>query len=494
MKIFYTTDIHGYVYPYYYHDNQEKEMGLAKIASYINQHRDQDTIYIDNGDVLEGSQLLDYFYESNKKVHPMIQAMKLANVDYVNIGNHDFNYGMEVLTDYLSNFKCITCNILYHGEHLGRSYIHQSSDGKKVAIIGVCTHYIVNWEKPENLKGVEVIDAFKSLKVEVEKIKDQVDYVVAVYHGGFEKDLHNGTMIDQDTGENQGHKMLMEIDGIDVLLTGHQHRIISENINDTWVIQSGMAGECFACVDISDNIKASLLKADAKADEKIINSLQELENETQNWLDEAIAHLDEDLLIQDGFQARLHKHKLVSLLNQVQLHYSGADFSAIALFNDAYGFSKDFNMRELTSTYVYPNVLHIMETDTIQLKLFLEKCAEYFCIVDDQIQVNPSYYEVKKQHYNYDMVDGLSYTIKVSNPIGQRVISMKQNGEDLDPNKKYTIVMNNYRSSGGGDFTMVKQMKLVRSVEQSMVKLVYEYFKSNPHVVINHQDNIQVIK
>lgn len=30
------------------------------------------------------------------------------------------------------------------------------------------------------------------------------------------------------TGENQGYRMCSEIEGIDVLLTGHQHRSIEE--------------------------------------------------------------------------------------------------------------------------------------------------------------------------------------------------------------------------------------------------------------------------
>lgn len=45
------------------------------------------------------------------------------------------------------------------------------------------------------------------------------------------------------TGENQGYRLCHEIEGIDVLLTGHQHRRITEHINGVTVIQPGFNGQ-----------------------------------------------------------------------------------------------------------------------------------------------------------------------------------------------------------------------------------------------------------
>src|SRR5699024_4762670 len=58
------------------------------------------------------------------------------------------------------------------------------------------------------------------------------------YHGGFERDLDTGEPSEVLTGENQGYQLCMEVDGIDVLLTGHQHRQISgKEINGVTVVQ-----------------------------------------------------------------------------------------------------------------------------------------------------------------------------------------------------------------------------------------------------------------
>ena len=80
------------------------------------------------------------------------------------------------------------------------------------------------------------------------------------------------------------------------------------------------------------------------------------------------------------------------------------------------------------STYVYPNTLVVKQISGDKLKAYLEKCAEYFIVDKGVIKVNPEYDSPKAQHFNYDMVDGISYTLKISNPIGQRVTALDYQG------------------------------------------------------------------
>lgn len=496
IKIYYTSDIHGYIFPYLYHDNKPQNLGLAKVATYIKKNKDNNTIYIDNGDILEGSQLIDYYMEHQVGNHPMTEAMKIAGVDYVNIGNHDFNYGTKNLNKYLDNFKCLTTNLIFKDKPFGKTQII-TLDNKKIALIGVCTQHLRNWEREENLIDVEMYDACETLKKEVLKVKNDVDYIIGVYHGGFEKDIETGKVVDTLNGENEAYQMCMEIPELDVLLTGHQHQELKAELNGVKILQPKMAGRFIGQVLIDEGkIEVDLIEPNLEPCSEITNKLKDLEEKTQKWLDEPIVNLKEDLSIKDGFEARKNKHKIVSLLNQIQLHYSKADFSAIALFNDATGFSKNLNMRELTCTYVYPNTLVVLKTDYQNLKLFLEKCAEYFAILENgEIGVDEEFYKTKPQHYNYDMVDGLSYTINVSKPKGSRISEILVNDKPIDETKTYTIVMNNYRAAGGGDFTMTKNMEIIKTIDAGMVKLIYEYLTNNKNdLIINHKNNIKVTK
>src|SRR5699024_616973 len=96
-------------------------------------------------------------------------------------------------------------------------------NGLRVGILGLTTKYIPNWEKEDHIKGMQFDDPVQTAEkwVKVLKEEEKVDVVVVAYHGGFERDLDTGEPSEVLTGENQGYQLCMEVDGIDVLLTGH---------------------------------------------------------------------------------------------------------------------------------------------------------------------------------------------------------------------------------------------------------------------------------
>jgi 2',3'-cyclic-nucleotide 2'-phosphodiesterase/3'-nucleotidase len=128
------------------------------------------------------------------------------------------------------------------------------------------------------------------------------------------------------------------------------------------------------------------------------------------------------------------------------------------------------------------------------LKAYLEKCAEYFEIENDEIVVNNKYIYPKLQHFNYDMVDGIDYTIKVSNDIGNRIVELKYKGKDIKEEDSFSIVLNNYRSSGGGDFSMIKDSKVIKEIQTSMVEILAKYILKNKVIDFEPVNNINVIK
>ena len=102
IRLLVTSDVHGYVYPYSYADGKKENIGFAKVKAVMDSLKDENTLLLDNGDVLEGSPLSFYhFHSHSKNISPMSKAMRLIGYDYVNVGNHDFNYGEEALLQHL---------------------------------------------------------------------------------------------------------------------------------------------------------------------------------------------------------------------------------------------------------------------------------------------------------------------------------------------------------------------------------------------------------
>lgn len=498
IRILMTSDIHACIFPCSYATGKEERIGLAKAVHTINRLRDNNTIVIDNGDVLEGSPLSYYHFQNNRnKENPFTQLMNMAGFDFYNLGNHDFNYGEEVLFDHIGKLKmpCITANVLYQGRPLSQPYRILDIDGKRIALFGVTTHFVPHWEKEENIRDMEFPDAFECTKKTVEEIreKEKTDYIISVYHGGLEKDVRTGEETEVQTSENQGYRMCTEIEGIDVLLCGHQHRPMEGKLNNTVFIQPAHDGRQIAQVEIDENgIRAELLEVDDIADEKILSYMEAEEAECQKWLDQPLGETAIDLRIADEDDARLHKSQVITFLNKVCEDCSAADISGNALFLHARGFKQQITMRDLVSTYVFPNTLVVKKVTGKILKEYLEKCAEFWDVENGKVIVEKHHDFPTPLHYNYDMLDGVEYVIKASNPVGHRIVKLTRNGSDIREDDVFTLCINNYRAAGGGGFLMLKDAPTIRDIQRNVVEIIADYITKVRVIDFEPVNNIKV--
>ena len=502
ITILATSDLHGSVYPYNYANGEETFDGIARLKTLIDQIRDENTILIDNGDTIEGSPFTFYHYCNHQdEINPFSTAMRQLNYDYTNLGNHDFNYGEDALFTHLKQAGglCLTSNVLYKGKPVGPDYDVKEILGKKLAFFGLCTHFVPNWEDAKNIVNFEFLDCFDTAKRIVEKIKKEVnpDYIICVYHGGFEDDPQNSESSIEGSGENQAYRMIKEIGGIDIMIAGHQHSTSCGITMGCAYCQPAADGSFLSSfkIDIETNeITPELLKADTDPDKQIMEICQKAEDEVQTWLDTTLGYTDKDLRLHGELTSRLYKSQLATFINNVQFDISGADLSATALFLRAKGFYHNITMRDLLSTYFFPNTLFIKKINGKILRDYLETNAKFWSIQDDEIIINPSYDFPTPQHHNYDMVDGIEYTIKVSNPVGSRIISLTRNGQDVKDEDEFVLILNNYRAVGGGGFDMLKDAPTIKEIQTSAVEIIAEYIKKHHTIEFDDVFNINVIK
>lgn len=519
ITILYTSDIHGHILPINYGNNKPEDIGLVKYATIVKQARQakKNLIVLDNGDLIQGTPLMTNFVKNySYRENPTIGIMNQLNIDAGVLGNHEFNFGKDIISSAVgqAEYPILSANILDSETEkpaFGPPYItKQFSNGIRLAIIGVTTHYIPNWESPEHIKGLKFADALETLKkwAAYVKVNEAPDVIIASYHGGFEADLETGTPTEIYTGENQGYKMCMEIPEIDVLLTGHQHRKLTGFINDVLVIQPGNNGTHYGEVSLQltknaegkwqiANKEASLHNLEqVENDDEVLHYINPLEKATQAWLDEPIGYINGDMTITDPLEARIKKHPFIQFIQNVQMEASGADISVTSLLNNnSLGFTSTVTMRDVVSNYMYPNTLVVLELSGKDIIKALEQTAQYFTLTDaGEITVNPVYIEPKPQHYNYDMWEGIEYTFNISKPMGERVEHVTYHGEPLMDDNTYKVVLNNYRASGGGDYAMFQGKKVVKEIQKDAVELIQEYFEKYHIVEAKTVDNFKVIK
>ena len=88
------------------------------------------------------------------------------------------------------------------------------------------TAYIPHWENPAHITNLKFQAIIPTLRRLIPFLRKQVDIIVVCYHGGFEKDIEDGSPLSNDL-ENEGYALLHEVKGIDALVTGHQHLVIA---------------------------------------------------------------------------------------------------------------------------------------------------------------------------------------------------------------------------------------------------------------------------
>ncbi len=507
LNFLYTSDTHGWLLPINYSDNSKSKNGLSVIAGAIKEYSKENSILMDLGDTIQGSPLL-YFHQlnRNKYPNPAAQIINYLNYDYFVPGNHDFNYGMDYLNEFVDELDATTlcANIATKdGLLFKQGFKIINKNGVKILLVGITTKYIPNWENPKFIKGMIFNDPVIEAKKIVEKYRKDVDLVVVGYHGGFEKDIHTNKDFVADTGENQGSKIFKDIKGIDILLTGHQHRIISENIDNRIILQSGCNGAKLGVVEIEytddsgfelKSIVPKLISAsDYDSEPECENLIQEIEQANQKFLDEIIGVVPKNnLIIKDPVEARINKHPIVDFINCIQIKASNAQLSGTSLANIVTGFKKEITIRNVLSTYVYSNTLVVVEITGKILKEYLEKCAEYFILKDGVIVANPRFSYPKVEHYNYDMIDGIDYVIDVKKEFGSRLVSIKYQNIEIKQEDKFTIVLNNYRATGGGDFLMIKELPIIREIPFDVAELIIDYIRENRIIDVVGVKNIRL--
>ena len=276
-----TTDIHSNVMSYdYYKLAPDLDLGLERAATLIKAARAEfpNTLLFDDGDTIQGSALADWQALVKRPTCAqelaVYEGMDLLGYDAGTIGNHEFNYGLDFLSQTTGTpfdvegvasrrckgpqFPLVLANVfsaktgqpLYAPWRVLERTIHvQAPDGStkdatlRIGVIGFTPPMIMDWDK-RNLDGkvtvLSVVDAAKKYVPEVRAAG--ADIVVALAHGGVNHAPYTPDM------ENAGW-YLAEVPGIDVILLGHSHDIFP-NPHD--------AKSRYAHIPEVDNVRGSI--------------------------------------------------------------------------------------------------------------------------------------------------------------------------------------------------------------------------------------------
>lgn len=478
-EIFFTSDVHSFIYPTDYISEERKSLGYAHLASLFS----KDAIIIDGGDVLQGSPLARYEIEKGIRPFFMAEAFNSAGLDVFVPGNHDFNFGPDILKQFLDSLEAdVVCANLETdaGLNVKPYVIKETVDGLRILISGVVTDYVNIWESRENLEGLVITDSVEAARrVLEETAAEQIDYRILVYHGGFGEE-------DGEIRENRGDELSRL--GYDILFTGHQHMVIApERRSVSLVSQAGTKGMFTSHVvfDKTGIVHAEILENNldlplAPEMAKLLQDRKEEKTAIDRYLSSVVGTLDFPLEDRGKLESGLKGSSLADFINSVQKDYVSSDVSACSLFNEPVTLSGRVTYGDLFAAYPFSNTLFKLEIDGDILKKAMERSASYFDLDErGRLVISRRFLEPKVEHYNYDFYYGVSYVYDISKPVGERVVSLKLGDIDLlsNPDYRFTIALNSYRATGTGGYEAYRRGRVLSSPKEEIQELLLSSFE-----------------
>lgn len=456
LQILASSDTHGKFTTWNYATNEEDRSGsMVQMSTAIDALRNENTILVDAGDTIQGNSA-ELFLDED--IHPMILSQNEIGYDVCVTGNHEYNYGMDVVRKILAQEKAtpLVGNVYdENGDAIADDYKIIEKNGVKVAVIGMVTPNITKWDA-ENLKDCTVTNPVDEVRTAIDELKDQVDVMIAVVH----MDIEN----EYEVAGSGVADLANACPELDLIVAAHGHQLIEgEEINGVYVIENKSDATTLAEIhlelektddgwDVVNRTSTSHTLSEYESDAELDELLKPYDEKAKEDASTVIGKLEGGDLapeneIADIPTAQIQDTALIDLIQEVQLYYTGADVSASALFiMDANLKEGDIRKCDTALVYKYANTLYKLQMTGEQLKKYMEWTVSYFNTYQPG-DLTLSFSEDVRA-YQYDMFQGVNYEINVANEPGSRIQNLTwPDGTPVEDDDEFTIAVNNYRAS-----------------------------------------------
>ncbi|MFR9798589.1 bifunctional metallophosphatase/5'-nucleotidase [Streptomyces sp. MS06] len=526
-----TTDLHSHVFDWDYYtdaaytDRAGNSVGVARVATLIKQQReakgDDRVLLVDAGDIIQGTSLAYYFARvdpitgDDAPRHPMAVAMNAMRYDAAALGNHEFNYGIELLRKFESQcrFPLLGANACdaktlrpaFQPYTIKRVRVPHGPD-IKVGILGLTNPGIALWDK-DNVAGKMV---FPGLVEQAKKYVPRLralgcDVVFLTDHSGLDGSTSWGDELPYV--ENASNLVAEEVPGIDAILVGHTHvEVPSYTVKNKHTGKDVVLSEPFCYgkrLTVFDfdmefvrgqwrvvGIEAATLDpAGVDEDEEITKLLRADHELVVSYVNTPVGTCTADL---SAAEACWKDVPVMDFIHEVQMKQVASGLSAadaaLPLISVAAPFSRtadipqgDVTIRDIAGLYIYDNTLYGKKLTGAQLRDYLEYAAKYYHQVPSGTAVDTATLTNANSFwdYMYDTAAGVSYEIDIARPEGSRIRNLTHDGAPVADDQVFVVAVNNYRANGGSGYPHIAGADIAFSSTTEIRQLMIDYVTEN---------------
>ena len=417
-------------------------------------------LLLDAGDQFQGS----LFY-STYKGKAELSVMNMLPYDAMAVGNHEFDDGTKPLADFIrgAKFPVLGANINTKADKNLRGSVRNSivvtRGGRKIGIIGLTTLDTPEIAAPG--KDVRFIEPEVAAKPIIEKLRRQgVDVVIALSHLGLARD----------------QKLAASLDGIDVIVGGHSHTLLTNAPANANLPPIGGPYPMIAKSPSGQNV----LIVQAYAYSRFLGRLDvtfDAKGMPTSWKGDTIA-LTQDVPEDPKIAAEIAK--LAVPLDAVRKRVIGASAVEVVQSNCR---KEECLMGNLVSDAILDKTKHLGVVAVIQNGGGLRAAIGQGDVTMGQVltvlpfqnaiatvglkgsdlvaALENGVSQVETNSGRFPQVAGMRYVWDPAAPAGKRIVTVEMRKPDgtyapLDPNATYKIAANDFTRRGGDGYTVMR--------------------------------------
>ncbi len=442
IQILHTNDIHGHLDA---NDTVQggngsfSQGGLVAMAQQIEKLRARGadrTLLVDAGDAWQGT-----YISNENKGQAITQIMTLLKYDAQALGNHDLDWGQDVLRQRTQEasfpFLCANC-VDASGTVPAylRPYAVKDLGIVKVAMIGLILPGAATIIKDSSVAGLRFLPLAESVRRYLLEMRQQADLLVAITHVGLEPLVPEGD-----------RALATAVPELDVIIGGHSHTALraATTVGKTIIVQAGAYAANLGDLELVIDLATKTVKeaptrsvelipiVGAKGPQSdLVKLVQTIVDErkavgrkyTERVVGRIVAPLDNPRaesglgnLIADGL---LEYGRIQNWKSDVSFYNMAGVRAPLAAGDVTYG--------QLYQVLPFTNVVMSLDMTGKQLRAVFEAASG----TSGRLQVG-----------------GARYAYRFENPTGQRLRSATVGGAPLDDAKMYHVVTIDYLFGGG---------------------------------------------
>jgi len=450
----------------------------------------RETLLLDAGDIFQGTLYFNQYL--GQADLPFYNQM---NYQAVTLGNHEFDRGQTVLANFIkkAKFPMLSANLkIDHNSPLAglvKPWVILSVKGKKIGVFGLTTEATAQMSSPG--EGVSFTDSIQSAKKAVSELKKQgVNKIIGLTHIGLESDLN----------------LAKNVNDIDIIIGGHSHTPLglmpnskqpypivetTPNGQKVLVVTAWEWGKYLGDLQVKFNRQGEVISWQG-IPHAIDNQIQpdatfakQLEKFSASLavLRQTIIGKTSVLLDGSRDQVRTQETNLGNLITDAMLNKLRPDGAQIALLNSG-GIRSSIPVGNISVSQVievlpFGNTMARLDLTGEQIKQSLEHGVS----------------QVELGEGRFPQVSGLKFIYDPQAPVGYRIISINiidQSGQEkpIDLTATYRVVTNNFMSTGGDGYEVMKSGKNQIDTGFLLADVVIDYIKQQSDINLKSGDRI----